>query len=206
MTDATTAATSRGRFLANAGKGGLMLVGAAGLIASVEGGVALGAANVTSSDITTLQAAYTAESLAVVVYSAIIKNFSSFNSPKLENKDYFVAALHNEQDHKAFLAKALGAKTPKDLKFVIPASVTKTGTSLLNTGVALETAFVEAYLGASNTLSSADLRLVAAKVAANEATHFSFFDAAAGGHGVLPSLPASDTIPNTVKKLKPFLG
>ena len=205
MTDASSA-TSRGRFLANAGKGGLMLVGTAGLIASVEGGVALGAASVTSSDIATLQAAYTAESLAVVVYGAIIKNFSSFKSPKLENKDYFVAALHNEEDHKAFLAKALGAKTPKGLKFVIPASVTKTGQSLLNTGVALETAFVEAYLGASNTLSSADLRLVAAKVAANEATHFGFFDAAAGGHGVLPSLPKTDTIPNTVKKLKPFLG
>jgi hypothetical protein len=41
---------------------------------------------------------------------------------------------------------------------------------------------------------------------ANEATHFSFFDAEAGGHGVLPSLPKSDTIPNTVKKLKPFLA
>jgi hypothetical protein len=26
------------------------------------------------------------------------------------------------------------------------------------------------------------------------------------GHGVLPSLPKTDTIPNTVKKLKPFLG
>ncbi len=82
----------------------------------------------------------------------------------------------------------------------------KTGQSLLNTGVALETAFVEAYLGASETFSSQELRTIAAKVAANEATHFSFFDAEAGGHGVLPSLPASDTIPNTVKKLKPFLA
>jgi rubrerythrin len=84
--------------------------------------------------------------------------------------------------------------------------VTKTGQSLLNTGVALETAFVEAYLGAAETFSSQELRTVAAKVAANEATHFSFFDAAAGGHGVLPSVPNGDTIPNTVKKLKPFLA
>ena len=84
--------------------------------------------------------------------------------------------------------------------------MTKTGQSLLNTGVALETAFVEAYLGASETFSSQELRTIAAKIAANEATHFSFFDAAAGGHGVLHSLPASDTIPNTVKKLQPFLG
>jgi rubrerythrin len=160
----------------------------------------------TTSDVETLQAAYTAESLAVIVYSAIIKNFHAFKHPKLENKDYFEAALKNEKDHKAFLAKALGAKTPTGLKFMIPASVTKTGKSLLATGVALETAFVEAYLGASETFSSQELRTIAAKVAANEATHFSFFDAEAGGHGVLPSLPNSDTIPNTVKKLKPFLA
>jgi hypothetical protein len=65
---------------------------------------------------------------------------------------------------------------------------------------------VEAYLGASNTLSSADLRLVAAKVASDEATHFSFFDAAAGGTGTLPSLPLTATIPATVMKLKPFIA
>ena len=76
----------------------------------------------------------------------------------------------------------------------------------MKTGVALETAFVEAYLGASETFSSAELRSVASKLAANEATHYSFFDAAAGGHGVLPSLPGTATIPATVKKLEPFLG
>jgi hypothetical protein len=195
-------AVNRGAFLRNAAKGGIVLATSGGILASVEG-VAFGA---TSSDITTLKAAYTAESLAVYIYSAIIKNFGTFSHPKLQNKDYFVAALKNEKDHKAFLGHALGAHKPTGLTFTIPASVTKTGQSLLNTGVVLETAFVEAYLGASHTFSSADLRLVAAKVAANEATHFSFFDAAAGGHGVLPSLPKTDTIPNTVKKLKPFLG
>jgi hypothetical protein len=195
-------ALNRGAFLKNAAKGGIVLATSGGFLASVEG-VAFGA---TSSDITTLKAAYTAESLAVYIYNAIIKNFGAFSNPKLQNKDYFVAALQNEKDHKAFLGKALGSHKPTGLKFTIPASVTKSGQSLLNTGVALETAFVEAYLGASHTLSSSDLRLVASKVAANEATHFSFFDAAAGGHGVLPSLPKTDTIPNTVKKLKPFLG
>lgn len=202
---------NRGTFLRNTAKGGIVLAGSAGVIAAVEG-VAF-AAGPTASDITTLQAAYTAESLAVVVYSAIIKNFHAFKHPKLQNLDYFVAALKNEQDHKAFLASALGSKTPTGLTFKIPASVTKTGQSLLNTGVALETAFVEAYLGAVGTLSSLDLKMVAAKVAANEATHFSFFDAAAGagpgnlgGHGVLPSLPSTATIPATVQKLKPFLG
>ncbi len=195
---------SRGEFLRNVGAGGIVLATSGGVLASVASSAF--AASPTSSDIETLQAAYTAESLAVVVYSAILKSFDAFRHPRLENKDYFEAALANEKYHKSFLAGALGANTPTGLRFTIPASVTRSGQSLLNAGVALETAFVEAYLGAAETLSSQELRTVAAKVAANEATHFSFFDAAAGGHGVLPAVPASDTIPNTVKKLEPFLA
>ncbi len=196
---------SRGQFLRSTAKGGLVLAAGGGVLASATG-VALGAGP-TASDISTLQAAYTAESLAVYVYSAILENFDKFSHPKLQNKDYFQAALEDEKAHKAFLASALGSKTPSltDASFQIPASALASGQALLNTGVALETAFVEAYLGASNTLSSADLRLVAAKVAANEATHFGFFDAAAGGHGVLPAVPSTATIPATVAKLKPFL-
>ena len=198
-------AVSRGQFLRNTAKGGVALVAGGSVLASVSG-VAF-AAGPTASDISTMQAAYTAESLAVYVYSAILANFTKFSHPKLQNIDYFQKALQDEKAHKAFLAKALGSKTPKytNASFQIPASALKTGQSLLNTGVALETAFVEAYLGASNTFSSADLRLVAAKLAANEATHFSFFDAAAGGHGVLPAVPSTATIPATVNKLKPFL-
>lgn len=204
MAEGSGTVMSRGQFLRNIGTGGIVLAGSGGVLASVASSAF--AAAPTSSDIETLQAAYTAESLAVVVYSAILADFHSFRHPKLENKDYFEAALRNEKAHKAFLAEALGAKTPTGLKFKIPASVTRSGQSLLDTGVALETAFVEAYLGAAETFSSQELRTVAAKVAANEATHFSFFDAAAGGHGVLPAIPRSDTIPNTVKKLKPFLA
>ena len=205
MTSIDERQVTRGQFFRNAGKGGIVLATSGGVLATVTSS-AFASSSPTASDIETLQAAYTAESLAVVVYSAILKNFHAFKHPKLMNKDYFEAALRNEKDHKAFLAQALGAKTPSGLKFVIPASVTRTGKSLLNTGVALETAFVEAYLGAAETFSSQELRTVAAKVAANEATHFSFIDAEAGGHGVLPSLPSGDTIPNTVKKLKPFLA
>jgi hypothetical protein len=213
MTDVNSA-VNRGTFLRNAAKGGIVLAGSTGVIAAVEGvGFAGSASAATASDLTTLKAAYTAESLAVYIYTAIIKNFKSFSHPKLQNIDYFQAALKNEMDHKAYLAGALGSATPTGLKFVIPPSVLKSGQTLLNTGVALETAFVEAYLGAVETFSSLELKMVAAKVAANEATHFSFFDAAAGagpgnfgGHGVLPSLPSTATITATVKKLQPFLG
>ena len=195
---------SRGSFIRGGAKGGLALATAGGVLASVQG-VAF-ASGPTASDITTMQAAYTAESLAVYVYGSIIANFHKFTHPRLQNLDYFQHALKNERDHKALLASALGSRTPTGLSFTIPASVTKTGQSLLDTGVALETAFVEAYLGAAKTFSSPGLRLLAAQIAANEATHFSFFDAAAGGHGVLPSVPKTATIPATVNKLRPFLG
>ena len=117
----------------------------------------------TASDITTLQAAYTAESLAVYVYGAAIANHAKFN---LANLDYFEAARADEVTHKNFLAEALGAKTPTGLKFQIPAKYLMSGKTVLELGHALETAFIAAYLGAVTTLSSTELKEVAAQVAA----------------------------------------
>lgn len=188
MTQPQPPVVSRGQFIRNTAKGSLMLATAGGVLASAEG-VAF-AAGPTKSDIAILQTGYIAESLAVEVYSAILKNFSHF---KLQNKDYFQKALQNEKDHKAAWGKALGAKKPKGFKLHIPSKYVASRHALLATGVALETAFVETYLGAVKAFSSTDLKLAAAKVAANEATHFSFFDAAFGGHAVLPSFPGTIT-------------
>ena len=193
---------NRGQFLRSSAKGGLALALGGSVLASVQG-VAFAAGGV--SDTSTLQAAYAAESLAVHVYEGVLANFHKFKHPKLMNIDYFRAALENEKAHKAFLGAALGAKAPKGLHFKIPASALTTGQSVLNFGVALERAFVETYLGAVESLSSADLKVVAAKVAANEATHFSFFDAAAGGHGVLPSLAPTVTIAQAATVLTPYI-
>ena len=193
---------SRGQFLRNSAKGGIALAVGGSVLASVQG-VAFAAGAV--SDNSTLQAAYAAESLAVHVYEGVLANFHKFKHPKLMNIDYFQQALDNEKAHKAFLGSALGAKAPTGLTLKIPASALTSGEAVLNFGVALETAFVSTYLGAVETLQSADLKVVAAKVAANEATHFSFFDAAAGGHGVLPSLPATVTIAQAATVLTPYI-
>src|SRR5947209_20195150 len=91
-------ALNRGTFLRNTAKGGIVLATAGGVLASAEG-VAF-AAGPTRSDVRTLKAAYTAESLAVVVYETILENFHKFTHPRLQNKDYFQAALQNETDHK----------------------------------------------------------------------------------------------------------
>jgi hypothetical protein len=175
---------SRGQFIRNSAKGGLVLVGAGGVLASMDG-VAF-AKGVTKSDIATLQVGYVAESLAVKVYEAILANFSKF---KLQNKDYFQRALQNEKDHRKAWGEALGSKTPRGFRLHIPGAAVSSTHALLGTGVALETAFVETYLGAVKSFSSTELKLAAAEVASNEATHFSFFDAAFGGHAVLPSFP-----------------
>jgi rubrerythrin len=188
---------NRGQFIRNAAKGSLVLVGAGGILASMDG-VAF-AKGATKSDVATLQVAYIAESLAVKVYSTIIANFSHFKG--LKNKDYFSHALTNEKDHKAFLAKALGAKKPTGFQLHIPSSAVSSTNALLKTGVILETAFVQTYLGAVETLSSTDLKVIAAKVASDEATHFSFFDAAYGGHAVLPALPQTISASAAAKEL-----
>ena len=189
MTDVQQA-ISRGQFIRNAAKGSLVLVGTGGVLASMDG-VAF-AKGLTKSDITILQTGYIAESLAVKVYSTIIANFSHFKG--LQNKDYFTHALANERAHKRAWAEALGSKhTPKGFSLHIPPAAVSSTHALLKTGTTLETAFVETYLGAVKAFSSLDLKLAAAGVASNEATHFSFFDAALGGHAVLPSFPSNIT-------------
>ncbi len=105
MTEVSSS-VNRGQFLHNTAKGGLVLATSGGVLAAVEAQ----RLRRPSGDIKILKAAYTAESLAVVIYSAILKDFSKFEQPELKNKDYFVAALKNEKDHKAFLGEALGSQ------------------------------------------------------------------------------------------------
>jgi hypothetical protein len=212
MTEATTDRhVSRAQFLRNTAKGGVALAVGGSVLGSVTGVAFAQSSGV--SDNSTLQAAYAAETLAVYVYEAVLKNFHKFKGPKLMNIDYFQAALADEKAHLAYLGSALGSKAPTGLTTKLPASVVKSGQSVLNFGVVLETAFVSTYLGAVDTLQSNDLKLVAAKVAANEATHFSFFDAAAGsgpaanlgGHGVLPALPNTVTVSQAATVLTPYI-
>ncbi len=69
--------------------------------------------------------------------------------------------------------------------------------------MALETAFVQTYLGAVETLSSAELKVIAAKIATNEASHLSFIQDQFNDNAVLPSLPATGTVTEAAKALSP---
>ncbi|HLI59837.1 MAG TPA: ferritin-like domain-containing protein [Solirubrobacteraceae bacterium] len=179
----TDTAVNRSQFIRNAARGSVALVGAGGILATMDG---VAFAKTTSTDITVLQTGYIAETLAVEIYSAIVHSLA--HKFKLGNLDYFRAALANEKAHQAAWKKALGPKhTPMGFMLNVPSRYISSRHALLKTGVTLEEAFVATYMGAVREFNSAELRVIAAGVAADEATHYSFLDAALGGHAVLPA-------------------
>ncbi len=200
---------NRSQFLRRSAKSGLVLVGSGGILASVNGSAFAQSGN---SDLDTAGAAYIAESLAVYTYSAALtlkdkkgKKFFTGGAAA-----YLKAALKNEKDHQKALAdviKGAGGTVPTDLEFAIPKSAVSTPLKVLKLGLTLETAFVRAYVGAVGTLTDPGLKLAAAGIAANEASHQGFFAGQIGGPGkaVTASIVQGDTIANTVNKIKPFV-
>jgi hypothetical protein len=186
MTEAATG-VSRGQFIRNAAKGSLVLVGSGGVLASMDGIAFAKSSGLTKSDITVLQTGFIAETLAVTVYSAIVDTYYAKLDPG--NLGYFKAALADEKAHLAAWKAALGPKNvPTGFKLTVPAKYVASKTALAKTGVALEEAFVSTYLGAIDEFSSSELKTTAGAVAANEATHYSFFDAILpGATAVLPA-------------------
>jgi hypothetical protein len=182
------AGIDRAQFIRNAAKGSLVLVGSAGVLASMDGIAFAKSSGLSKSDITVLQTGYIAETLAVTIYGAIVSTY--FNKLKLDpgNLSYFKAALADEKAHLAAWKKALGPKnTPTGFKLTVPGKYVASRLALARTGAALEEAFVSTYLGAIDEFNSAELKTIAGGVAANEATHYSFFDAILpGANAVLP--------------------
>jgi hypothetical protein len=201
---------SRGQFIRNSAKGSLVLVGSAGVVATVAGCGSttshhkktttsssktattpkkMSSTGLSKSDITVLQTGYIAESLAVMIYTAIVDTY--FKKLKLDpgNLSYFQAALADEKAHLAAWKKALGSKyTPTGFTVTVPGKYVASKDALAKTGATLEEAFVSTYLGAIDEFNSSDLKTIAAGVASNEATHYSFFDAILpGANAVLPA-------------------
>ena len=195
-----TTTMERGEFLSLGMKGGLALV-AGGAVLGAAAGPALGQA---SGDVAIAKLAATAELLAVDVYSRAIKT-GFFKGDVLA---YMEAARQNEQDHYDALAKVLGAGAPKGVKFTYPAGTFKDAGTIATTGVALETAFVGAYLGAVEALKDNDLKGVAALVGANESQHLTTFKRLAAGNTLVPnpSFPKSLTAKQATAAVTPFLA
>lgn len=195
---------SRSQFIRNAAKGSVALVGAGGVLATMDG---VAFAKTTKTDITVLQTGYIAETLAVTIYGAILKTY--FSKLKLDpgNRNYFEAAYKDEKIHQQAWKKALGPKNvPTGFTLTVPGKYVASKRALVDTACILEEAFVATYMGAVKEFNSADLRVIAAGVAANEATHFSFFDAIKPkGTAVLPPFgPKAITASQAAKALKTF--
>ncbi len=195
-----TMETSRGEFLSLGMKGGLALV-AGGSLIGVAAGPALGQA---SGDVAIAKLAATAELLAIDVYGRAIKT-GFFEADVLA---YMEAARQNERDHYDALADVLGPAAPKGVKFTYPAGTFALAKSIAATGVALETAFVGAYLGAVEALKSNDLKAVAGQVGANEAQHLTTFKRLDAGGKLVPnpSFPDSLTAKQATAAVTPFLA
>lgn len=194
-----TMQTSRAEFLTLGAKGGLALV-AGGAVLGAAAGPALGQAN---GDVAIAKLAATAELLAVDVYTRAIGT-GFFTGDVLA---YMQAARQNEQDHYDALAKVLGKAAPKGVMFQYPSGTFASAKSIAATGVALETAFVGAYLGAVEALSSNELKAVAGQIGANEAQHLTTFKRLKAGALVPnPSFPASLTATQATAAVTPFLA
>ncbi len=191
--------TTRAAFLTRGARGGLALVAGGTVLGLVEGR-ALGAP---SADTDIAKLAATAELLAIDFYRRAIAS-RRFSGSEL---GYMSAALGNEEAHYKALAGVLKSAAPKGLKFKYPNGSFASRKSIGKLGMALETAFVGAYMGAVTALSSNELKGVAAQIGANESRHLSVLTNIAAGRIVpAPALPKVLSAAQATAAVKPFLA
>src|SRR3712207_4674840 len=192
-----TATIKRAEFFSLGAKGGLALIAGGSLLAATTGpAFAQGGGDTAIAGL-----AATAELLAIDFYGRALRA-GKFRG---EERDYLRAARVNERDHYKALAGVLGSGAPQDLAFRYPRGTFRSRRSIARVGVALETAFVGAYLGAVTALQSNDLKGVAASIAVNEGQHLSVFSEILRDDPVGPSFPKAITADQALAAVRPFL-
>jgi rubrerythrin len=187
----------RARFLSLSARSSAgVAVGAisAGLL--VENAAAASAKTAASSpladlDLAVARLAVGAEILAVEFYTEAIaaKQFTD------DVVKYLKRAQFNEQEHLTAMSQVLSGagqtpSTADDFTITFPKGTFESRGSIAKFGVALETAFVGAYLGAVDSATSDDLKTAAARIATSEAQHLSVFSELAANRPVGISFPA----------------
>jgi len=197
---------SRAQFLARGVGGGVALMAGGTLLATAAPALA-GTSDGTGppeEDLAVVRLAASAELLAEEFYTRAIAS----RKIAKEDRGYLAAALANERDHYAALAKVLGDAAPiaDDFQFVFPAGAFGSEAAIAKLGVALETAFVGAYVGAVTGLQTLELQGVAAQIAASEAMHLSVLSDIHSHSPVGPAFPVALTVEQASDALTPFLG
>lgn len=196
----TTHGTTRAQFLRRGATGGLALVAGGSLLATTAG-PALAAGDPSDVDIAKLAA--TAELLAVDFYTRCLDS-GVFGGRR---ERYLSGARANEMDHYQALAALIGADAPKGLTFRYPAGTFASRENASNTGIALETAFIGAYLGAIRALDDPGLKVTAGQICANEFGHYIVFTDILTGLPVGPSFPGPELSADAAgAALAPFIA
>jgi len=142
-------------------------------------------------DLALARLAVGAEVLAVEFYTEAIaaEKFGDETTKDLKR------ALFNEQEHLTAMSGVISGagqtpSTADDFDIGFPKGTFDSRSSIAKFGVALETSCVGAYLGAVDAFASADLKTIAARIAASEARHLSVFADLADNRPVGLSFPA----------------
>lgn len=124
----------------------------------------------TDGDIAILIAAEIAEALAVTTYTNIINIAPFFTRLASDDRGYLIDARQEEMSH-YLLEEGVTKQMSPFTNFFYPKQMFSNAQVTLNTLVALEDAFIAAYLVGVRNFSSADLRVTAARIMGIESDH-----------------------------------
>jgi hypothetical protein len=165
----------------------------AGLLVDTARGAATGtvaSGPLTDLDLATARLAVGAEILAAEFYARAIASKKLAGDVLKHSK----RALFNEQEHLRAMSEILSGagqtpSTSDDFEVAFPKDTFDSVASIARLGVALETAFVGAYLGAVDSFAPGDLKTTAARIAANEAQHLTVLSELVSNRPVGVSFP-----------------
>src|SRR6201996_5517696 len=162
--------TDRRQFLGRAATGATAVVGAAGLQALIPSFAAGATAGPTNGDLAILGAAQIAEALAVTTYTNIIDRARFFRHLEEDDQGYLKAARVEEMSH-YLLEMSVTNKPAAFTTFYYPSKMFSDAQTTLDVLVTLEDAFIAAYLVGVRDFSTADLRVLAARIMGIESDH-----------------------------------
>jgi ferritin-like protein len=162
--------TDRRQFLGRAAAGVGVIAGASGLEALIPSFAAAQASGPTSGDLALIGAAQIAEALAVTTYTNIIQKAPFFRRLASDDQGYLKAARQEEMSH-YLLEKSVTGKPSPFTTFYYPHKMFSDARTTLDVLVTLEDAFIAAYLVGVRNLSTADLRVTAARIMGIESDH-----------------------------------
>ena len=195
---------SRGALLASGGTGAAALLAGSALGGALPSR-ARAADTPSDADLVYARLLVAVELLAIDFYSNAIAS-KQFTGAALGN---LRRARDDEQRHYDSAAAVLtgAGQTPAtadDIDFSYPRRSFASRRSMARLGSRLESLFVGAYLGAVDGYEASSLKQLAARAAASEAQHLSFFAAAAGGQRFGAAFPRPLTVDRVSDALDVF--